>query len=150
MEIGTILIAINQCFMDDDINHPTLTIGKEYEVIDARLNTFFIIDDEGDKHEFDDECLSDYFIVKEDDYSSIIDKMKKDIWQRILLLPGEKTSQVVEMQERTIYDNGDNFSLYIKNNELYNILDLNQNQHDPIHYTSLCIEDLIYLLEQWQ
>lgn len=144
MEIGTVLIAINQCFMDDDINHPTLTISKEYEVIDVKLHTFFIVDDEGDKHEFDNECLSDYFIVKEDDYSYIIDKMKKDVWKRILLLPGEKTSQVVEMQERTVNDYGDNYEFYIKDGELWDNI-----YTSSINYTSLCIEDLIYLLEQW-
>lgn len=135
MEIGTILIAINQCFM----------IGKEYQVIDSKSSYIIIIDDEGDKHQFDDESLSDYFIVKEDDYSSIIDKMKKDIWKRILLLPGEKTCQVVEMQERTINDYGDNYEFCIKDGELWDDI-----YKSSVHYTSLCIEDLIYLLEQWQ
>ena len=48
---GDILIAINECAMEDTFKK-TLTIGKEYEVVSGRGMWFAIIDDENDYHEF--------------------------------------------------------------------------------------------------
>ena len=53
--IGTILVAKNPCYMDDYSNqHPTLTVGKEYEIVDYRGdNDIVIVDDDGDNHLFE-------------------------------------------------------------------------------------------------
>jgi len=53
--IGTILVAKDPCYMDGYSNqHPTLTVGKEYEIVDYRGdNDIVIVDDDGDNHLFE-------------------------------------------------------------------------------------------------
>lgn len=71
-----IVIAINECIMEDR-NEPTLTIGKEYKVINSTKVWFRVIDDEGDEHEF----ISDwkyFFKLKQKDsiVESVITQFK--------------------------------------------------------------------------
>lgn len=143
MKKGDILIAIDPCVMDD--GEITLTIGKEYKVISSLVNGILIIDDSGSQHSYDYNDIPNFFITKVDDYEVLIGNIKKDIWKRILLLPSDITKNIINMQERAILDNGDAYHFYIKDNEL--IDDIYQNS---VSLIDICIEDLIYLLEQWQ
>lgn len=52
MKPGDKLIAIDPCVMEYT-NRPTLTVGKEYEVIGIKPDSFWIFDDDEDLHEFD-------------------------------------------------------------------------------------------------
>ena len=144
MTKGDILIATDPCTMDDETTE-TLTVGKEYKIISTTNETFKIIDDEGDEHGFDIKSYREFFIIKMVDYDKMIAIMKDDIWKRITLLPEEKTSRVVEMQERTIFNEGDNYRFIIKEKELYDKI-----FKERISYTDMSIEDLNYLLEQWE
>ena len=51
MKTGDKLIAIDPCVMEYT-NRPTLTVGKEYEVVGIKPDSFCIIDDDEDLHEF--------------------------------------------------------------------------------------------------
>lgn len=61
---GTILLAIDPCYMDGDLDHPVLTIGKEYavhgDVVDGSEGWFEITDDDGDSHSFDLACVEGF------------------------------------------------------------------------------------------
>lgn len=63
MKTGDKLIAIDPCVMEYT-NRPTLTVGKEYEVMGIKPDSFCIIDDDEDLHEFD---LADqqFFLTEE-------------------------------------------------------------------------------------
>ena len=53
--IGWKLTAIDPCYMDEAGEHPTLTIGKGYEVIDFHegLNAIVVTDDDNAEHMFE-------------------------------------------------------------------------------------------------
>lgn len=53
--VGWKLTAIDPCYMDEAGEHPTLTIGKGYEVIDyyENNNQIVVLDDDGDRHIFE-------------------------------------------------------------------------------------------------
>jgi hypothetical protein len=63
---GTLLTAIDPCNMDGDENHPTLTIGKEYEVeeLNSSRKMIVITDDEADLHYFIFNEIVIYFDAK--------------------------------------------------------------------------------------
>lgn len=70
VKVGTILIAIDECVMEDS-NEKTLTVGKEYEVRSCKeptpydlRTTFGVIDDIGDTHWFDVQCIHEFFKIK--------------------------------------------------------------------------------------
>jgi hypothetical protein len=65
MKEGDKLIAINECIMDCS-ETKTLTIGKEYKVIEVNDEEFSIIDDENDRHYFCLDSYKDIFNQKKD------------------------------------------------------------------------------------
>jgi hypothetical protein len=143
MKIGDIIVAKDPCLMDD--GHKALTIGQGYEIKELTHTSFFILDDEDELHEFVYEMYDQFFDEPKKDYENIIHELKEEIWKQILNLPTEKSSRVVEMQERTIFDEGDNYRFIIEDGELYDKI-----FKEKISYTEMCIEDLNYLLEQWE
>ena len=146
MNKGDILIATDPCVMDElEGVENSLTVGKEYVVDSVQGQSFKIYDDQNEIHGFDIPTYREFFIRKEKDYDKIVDLMKADIWKRIQLLPKEKTSKAIDMMERTINDNGENYSFIIINDELHDDI-----MKESIDYRDLCVEDLIYLLEQWE
>ena len=61
--VGKKITATHPCYMEDDINEPTLTVGKEYEIIGYQLSQpprIIIIDDQEDKHEFNLRSLTEF------------------------------------------------------------------------------------------
>ena len=64
MKTGDKIIAIDQCVMYDT-QEPSLTIGKEYEVIKVTLNTFTVIDDIKSTHRFDIDEFGEFFKLPE-------------------------------------------------------------------------------------
>lgn len=64
------LIAINQCIMRGT-NIPTLTIGKEYEVIGREKADICIIDDQGEEHFFPYMELDKWFVIDDKDTRKI-------------------------------------------------------------------------------
>lgn len=153
MNKGDILIATDPCTMDDlEDNKDALTVGKEYKIESVEGQTFKIYDDQNEIHGFDIPTYREFFIRKEKDYDKIVDLMKADIWKRIQLLPKEKTSKFVEMQERTINDDGENYNFYVHEGELFDVYinDDDGGTATSVDYRDLCVEDLIYLLEQWE
>lgn len=153
MNKGDILIATDPCVMDElEGVENALTVGKEYVVDSVQGQSFKIYDDQNEIHGFDIPTYREFFIRKEKNYDKIVDLMKADVWKRIQLLPEEKTSVFVDMQERTINDDGRNYTFSIRNGELFDIqiFDEDGGFHEQIDYRDLCVEDLIYLLEQWE
>ena len=62
LKVGDTLIAIDACYMDDNMNNPTLTVGKHYEVVDVYEEQFSVNDDCGHDHYFgifDDEFFKE-------------------------------------------------------------------------------------------
>jgi hypothetical protein len=57
-------IAIDPCFIDGKVNRPTLTIGKEYAITISDEEGFFVIDDEGDGHQFTWDEYTKWFRTK--------------------------------------------------------------------------------------
>jgi len=51
MNKGDKLTAVSECIMNDDRN-PTLTVGKEYQIMDMDSEDFCVLDNEGDQHWF--------------------------------------------------------------------------------------------------
>ena len=64
MKVGDKIIAIDPCVMDDT-NEPSLTIGKEYEVIKIVRNEFYIKDDIPQDHSFYFHDFHDFFEMKD-------------------------------------------------------------------------------------
>lgn len=60
MEKGSKLTVIDICFIKD-YGFVVLTLNKEYEIINIINKRIFIINDEGDLHEFDINSLNKYF-----------------------------------------------------------------------------------------
>lgn len=65
---GQKIIAVDPCIMEYS-KRPTLTVGKEYEVIRSGIdaynrNSFSVIDDENDPHDFDIEEFEKFFKLK--------------------------------------------------------------------------------------
>lgn len=146
MNKGDILIATDPCVMDElEGVENALTVGKEYVVDSVQGQTFKIYDDQNEIHGFDIPTYREFFIRKEKDYDKIVDLIKADAWKRIQLLPKNNTSIPIDMMERTINDNGENYSFIIINEELYDDI-----MKERVDYRELCVEDLIYLLEQWE
>ena len=61
--VGKKITATHPCYMEDDINEPTLTVGKEYEIVDYMLSQpsrIIIIDDQGDEHQFNLKSLTEF------------------------------------------------------------------------------------------
>ena len=52
--VGTMLMATDPCYMEGYSGRPyaTLTVGKEYEIVDYRDNCIIVKDEEGDDHLF--------------------------------------------------------------------------------------------------
>jgi len=52
--LGKLLTATDPCYMDGYSGRPqaTLTVGKEYEIVDYRGECIVVVDDEGDDHLF--------------------------------------------------------------------------------------------------
>ena len=52
--VGTMLMATDPCYMEGYSGRPygTLTVGKEYEIIDYRGDCIIVKDEEGDDHLF--------------------------------------------------------------------------------------------------
>lgn len=65
MKVGEKLIAINECKMDGT-ESKTLTIGKEYSVIEIYNDEFEILDDKNDAHFFDYSTYKHFFRLKKD------------------------------------------------------------------------------------
>lgn len=71
IKIGTVLIAVDKCQMiplsDKDIGTSTLTIGKEYTVleVDDMEASLKIINDNTHGHYFTLDTLSTYFTIKQ-------------------------------------------------------------------------------------
>lgn len=57
---GKKIIAIDPCAMDD--GRETLTIGKEYVIVEELAYTFIIIDDEEEEHHFHKEIFDLFFV----------------------------------------------------------------------------------------
>lgn len=153
MVVGQILIAIDPCVMDElEDGENSLTVGKEYTVVSVEGQTFKIYDDQNEIHWFDIPTYREFFIRKEKEYDKIVDLMKADIWKRITLLPKENTADVINIQERTINDDGEMYNFVIQDGELYNISldDNHEGEAESIDYKQLCVEDLIFLLETWE
>ena len=61
--VGKKITATYPCYMEDNINEPTLTVGKEYEIVDYILSQpprIIIIDDQGDEHQFNLKSLTEF------------------------------------------------------------------------------------------
>ena len=67
MKVGEKLIAINECKMDGT-ESKTLTIGKEYSVIEIYNDEFEILDDKNDAHFFDYSTYKHFFRLKNDEH----------------------------------------------------------------------------------
>jgi hypothetical protein len=60
IELGDVLVANNSCIMEG-YDATTLTVGEQYIVESIHLDTFDVIDDEGDLHTFGIEDYEEYF-----------------------------------------------------------------------------------------
>jgi len=63
IKVGVFLTAINPCRMEDYPHELTLSVGRSYEVIRMRDNTFKVIDDYGEEHGFDINTAYEFFKV---------------------------------------------------------------------------------------
>ncbi len=75
---GDILIAINECIMEDTLKK-TLTIGKEYKVDYSYGIYIEVIDDDNDTHEFSNDWKK-YFKLKNTD--TIVESVIKQFKER--------------------------------------------------------------------
>ena len=64
MKVGDNLMAIDECIMNGT-HKPTLTLGKNYEVVYLDESDFAVIDDNGDQHLFEHKYLNDFFVKNE-------------------------------------------------------------------------------------
>ena len=61
MKVEDKIVAINPCIMDDS-GLPSLTVGREYVIININGYQFTIIDDDNDFHDFDLDKFEKYFV----------------------------------------------------------------------------------------
>ena len=92
LKIGDTLIAKNECIMTD--GKKTLSVGKQYPIINFRITDFYIIDDNGTEHYFvwrkDDEAYWQKFFRKQ--AQRVVDTIKASngITRSFRLTPSEK------------------------------------------------------------
>lgn len=64
VELGDILIAVNECLMDGT-DRAALTVGAQYQVVSIGTSRFSVFDDENSDHYFDLKDFNLYFKYKD-------------------------------------------------------------------------------------